>query len=348
MKSGGWAKGGSQFHFASPGSADWKGTPCGKGGGQETFVGTVKIYNQEKGWGMIACDRIQRMHQKDAFFLKSSVPGGVINTGQRVRFYVRIESKGPVAVDIQPVDWSAGGGGCGYGYPGSYGGPFGGMGQVVGFGPWGPMGAMGQFAGPMAPWAPMGDPMMGTQQMQRGPLGSQTYFGSVASFNEEKGWGFISCDATRRIFNKDVFLIRGVLKGQTVNAGDLVSFKVTMGLKGPQATEVSLPPPGSISADGVPGKIFYGTIKNFIATKGFGFIEGEAVRTAFGKDIFVHKREFGGEMPNSGDEVEFSVELDNNGQPQAKNVVARAAHNSEVGAEPGEAAEIAAPSVDDP
>lgn len=148
---------------------------------------------------------------------------------------------------------------------------------------------------------------------------NQTFFGVVSNFNEEKGWGFVDCEATKAIFNKDVFLSRTALSGHAVEPGTLVSFKVEVGMKGPQATSLSLLPPGSISNGGL-GQTFQGTIKLFHEDKGWGFIEGEAVRQIFGKDIFIHKRELRDQVPQQGDEVTFTVGMDNNGQPQAKNV----------------------------
>lgn len=261
-----------------------------------SFVGQVKLFNMQKGWGMIACDKTQQMYGKDVFFMKSAVPGGYIEQGERVRFSIRMEPKGPVAISVQPMYSSGPGGGA----------PYGGMahwGAMARYGmpPW----AYGQWGG-MGPWAMFGMP--GSNQL---------YFGTVLSFNEEKGWGFIRCDATMQLYRKDVFVMRGALKRQTIAKDDLVSFKVEIGMKGPQASDVTLLPVGSISSDGQ-GRQFTGRVKMFDAEKGWGFIEGEGLQQVFGKDIFLHKRELDDRAPAVGEEVRFRVSLDNNGQPQAK------------------------------
>mmetsp|Transcript_5561 Transcript_5561/g.16977 ORF Transcript_5561/g.16977 Transcript_5561/m.16977 type:complete len:447 (+) Transcript_5561:69-1409(+) len=221
------------------------------------FYGTVKSFNDEKGWGHITCPQTQAVYGKDMFVLRSALGGSSIKQGDSVQFTVIMGQKGPEAANVKVV-------------------------------------------------APAG--------------GEASYVGTIKHFTEEKGWGFIKCDATKKFFNKDVFLMRSTLKGRTVKADDIVSFKVEMGIKGPQATELTIPPHGSIGFEGERGCTFSGTIKNFNTEKGFGFIEGVMVREVFGKDIFVHKRELGEHTPSPGDVVCFSVELDNNGQPQAKYV----------------------------
>merc|ERR1712032_524019 len=140
----------------------------------------------------------------------------------------------------------------------------------------------------------------------------------MGNFNAEKGWGFIQCEATKALYGKDVFVMRSVLKDEAVAEGTLVSFTVTMGAKGPQAAELNILPAGAIGSNGRPGTTLNGTIKSFDDQKGFGFIESNEIRNIFGKDIFIHKRELSDQTPSVGDSIQFSVEMDNRGQPQAR------------------------------
>jgi len=261
----------------------------GNGGGK--FVGTVKLFNQQKGWGMVSCELTQQIYHKDIFFMKSGVPGGNISTGAKVRFAIRIEAKGPVAFDVQPLNCTN-----------------------VGMQP------LNYLTG--LPLVSLSSGLIGAALSGRLPSSSHILYGTVMSFNEEKGWGFIHCEATKKLFNKDVFVMKNILKGIAIKIGDLVFFKMEMGMRGPQATEISVLLPGSIGADGQPGRRFKGVIKMFDAEKGWGFIEGQEVKDTFGKDLFIHKRELGEmqDLPQVGAEVSFTVELDNRGQPQAKNV----------------------------
>lgn len=171
----------------------------------------------------------------------------------------------------------------------------------------------------------------------------QTFFGILKSFSEEKGWGHITCDATGRLYGKDIFLMRGALNGQTVQPGTLISFKVHMGSKGPQAASVMLLPQGSFRVEGEEATVFTGVIKSFNAEKGWGFVASEDLQQTFGKDIFIHKRELDGHTPNTGEEVQFSVEIDEGGQPVAKNATAsmRAGYGAAPSPQPGPVARAA-------
>eukprot|EP00927_Polykrikos_kofoidii_P062362 TRINITY_DN57170_c0_g1_i1.p1 TRINITY_DN57170_c0_g1~~TRINITY_DN57170_c0_g1_i1.p1 ORF type:complete len:383 (-),score=66.64 TRINITY_DN57170_c0_g1_i1:54-1202(-) len=265
------------------------------------YTGTVKSFNPQKGWGMIACPATHALYGKDMFFLRTSHPTGNAFVGEQVRFMVEEEYNGPVAKYLQLKDSQA----QVYAPPAKMGGngtPFTSYGHM----------AMNTW-----PYFPQQSP-----PNAKALNGDRRYVGSVKSFNEEKGWGHISCDATFAVHNKDVFLLRGQLEGQAVDVGMQASFKVTMGQKGPQASEVILLPAGTCgTADGNPGMVFTGSIKSFVKDKGWGFIAGEDVKKLFGKDIFLHRREIGDYEPTVGEELQFCVEVGNDSQPVAKNVV---------------------------
>ncbi|CAE8646677.1 unnamed protein product, partial [Polarella glacialis] len=70
------------------------------------------------------------------------------------------------------------------------------------------------------------------------PFGDRTLEGKVKSYNAEKGFGFVSCDATFGKYQRDVFLHKEQAKGLAV--GDMVKFKVEVNMQGnPQARQVS-------------------------------------------------------------------------------------------------------------
>merc|ERR1712190_226301 len=106
------------------------------------------------------------------------------------------------------------------------------------------------------------------------------------NFNDEKGWGHISCEAASRAHGKDVFLLQGELpEKEIVPVGTLLSFRVTPSAKGPQACDVRLLAPGSFAVGGQPGEMFNGHIKSFSAEKKWGFISGDEIQETFGKDV---------------------------------------------------------------
>eukprot|EP00933_Yihiella_yeosuensis_P059819 TRINITY_DN6151_c0_g1_i2.p2 TRINITY_DN6151_c0_g1~~TRINITY_DN6151_c0_g1_i2.p2 ORF type:complete len:291 (-),score=95.95 TRINITY_DN6151_c0_g1_i2:244-1116(-) len=64
-----------------------------------------------------------------------------------------------------------------------------------------------------------------------------TYFGEIKSFNEAKGFGFITCEAFP---GQDVFVLRTELQGGFAPQGGHCKFKVTMQEKGANAKDVQL------------------------------------------------------------------------------------------------------------
>mmetsp|Transcript_20984 Transcript_20984/g.45374 ORF Transcript_20984/g.45374 Transcript_20984/m.45374 type:complete len:430 (+) Transcript_20984:122-1411(+) len=299
------------------------------------YVGVVKSYNEGKGYGFVTSDNILRTWGKDILFNKNSLNGATVVPGQQVAFAVIQGNQGPVAQNIQifgaaPAQTMGGGyiGGYGAGYPGAgmgayQGGPaYGGaystpyMGSVtsnnssIGYGPVS-SGGMSSSGGNRA----------SASQARTKNTKNDRYYGSVRSFNEEKGWGHIDCPAAKAMYGKDVFLLKSVINGQDITTGTLVAFGIVAGNRGPQATDVNPIPAGAFSTGDEPGTPFMGAIKSFNEEKGWGFITSEEIQKVFGKDIFLHKRELNGAAaPNVGDVMTFTVNQGNNGQLEAKNV----------------------------
>merc|ERR1719231_1986628 len=63
------------------------------------------------------------------------------------------------------------------------------------------------------------------------------YHGEIKSFNMNKGYGFIGCDAFPE---QDVFVLKSAIYGGFAPQGGLCKFKVTAEEKGPAATDVQL------------------------------------------------------------------------------------------------------------
>lgn len=269
------------------------------------FAGTVKSYNEGKGWGFLTSPLVQQLYGKDVFFLRTSVLGGhaSISTGMSCTFSIIEGRGGPEAIDISPT------GGAAAPAP-----------------QWGAPAPSLRTAAPpvqvfaMPPAQPVASrPTLGVPAAAPNP--NEQYFGVVKGFNEEKGWGHIDCEAATKAYGKDVFLLRSSLNGETVGPGTLLSFKVLMAQKGPQAQSVSILPPGSFAANGQEGTRFVGQIKKYNAEKGWGFVTSSDIQHLFGKDIFLHKRELGeAPPPVEGQQVEFSVDIGQSGKLEAKAV----------------------------
>lgn len=69
---------------------------------------------------------------------------------------------------------------------------------------------------------------------------TRIFEGSIKSFNQDKGWGHIDCAETRKLYGKDIFLLRSQLNGAEVGPGDLVTFTIRKGRSGVEATNVKV------------------------------------------------------------------------------------------------------------
>lgn len=62
-----------------------------------------------------------------------------------------------------------------------------------------------------------------------GQGGQQLYTGTVRRFSQRNGMGFITCEATRQVYNIDVRIFREELDAVKAQVGDEVSFRVVVG-----------------------------------------------------------------------------------------------------------------------
>jgi len=169
-------------------------------------TGTVKSWNPEKGWGFIECSATHAQFGKDVFLMRSHLVGATdVDKGQQVSFSHTQGPRGPEAENV----------------------------HVLGGGPPRNFGKGGSGANAM-----MGGKGGGVDKKLIGMASTQAFTGEIKRFDEEKGWGHISCDATRAVYQKDIFLMRSALNGATVMAGDTVQFGTTMGTKGPEASSI--------------------------------------------------------------------------------------------------------------
>eukprot|EP00929_Paragymnodinium_shiwhaense_P007040 TRINITY_DN110_c0_g1_i2.p2 TRINITY_DN110_c0_g1~~TRINITY_DN110_c0_g1_i2.p2 ORF type:complete len:408 (-),score=140.51 TRINITY_DN110_c0_g1_i2:82-1305(-) len=310
------------------------------------YLGTVKSFNPTKGFGFIECEQTQAMYNKDVFFMKSSLGGSACESGAKVTFQVQESEKGPHAVNVKVVGGmnmkaaaaaqvpvqgvnpvlgqlqgvpgvqellgalvSALTGQVGAAPP-----PPAGKGGKGGMGMHGGMGMMQQAPQHMGHMGGMGKGGMqgGMGMMNGGKTGGskdegKVAFGTVKNFNHQKGWGFLQTNS-----GEDVFVMGRAVQTGSLNMGDLVVFTKTQGPKGYQAENVQQVQAHELTA------AYQGTVKNFNAEKGWGFISNTNA-PKFG-DIFVHKQDLGGQMVSVGDTLEFTIKMNNSGRPQADNV----------------------------
>ncbi|CAJ1427957.1 unnamed protein product, partial [Effrenium voratum] len=74
------------------------------------------------------------------------------------------------------------------------------------------------------------------------------------------------------------------------------------------------PPP-----ENQPEERYYGQIRDYNESQGFGFIECEEAKMRYGMDVFIHRRQMFG--LSKGNEVSFVIVRNSQGQPQARHVI---------------------------
>eukprot|EP00927_Polykrikos_kofoidii_P056288 TRINITY_DN5043_c0_g1_i2.p1 TRINITY_DN5043_c0_g1~~TRINITY_DN5043_c0_g1_i2.p1 ORF type:complete len:327 (+),score=56.70 TRINITY_DN5043_c0_g1_i2:147-1127(+) len=162
--------------------------------------------------------------------------------------------------------------------------------------------------------------------------------GSLKSYSDNNGYGFIECNETMDLFKADVYVARRQVEACRASVGATVSFNVVLTKDGkPQARNVSVETPGPQQASAVrprdasgrPGgeqdghanmneRRCVGTIKSFGQNTGFGFIDSPEV---CGGDVFLHKSQIG--RFQVGDQVCFTLQFEpERGRPRAKDLEA--------------------------
>jgi CspA family cold shock protein len=311
----------------------------------ELFVpqGTVRWFDPDRGFGFLAPED----GSADLFVHASEISGGakLLREGQAVEFEVgegprgpqalRVRVTGDVAADAKvgslgTIAWYEPGKGYGFAKPDGGGAEVfvhsssivtGGVvteGQRVAF--LVTDGERGPQAEHVIPLPPDAGPSAAA-------VGADGADGTVAWFDEAKGFGFITPDSG----GEDVFVhVRALAEGLTwLTEGDRVAFEVVQGDRGPQARDLHLvqgaaaeDKPAAPSApakgkrDAAPASPGEGVVARYDADRGFGFITPDAG----GPDLFVHLSVVSGDEPlQKGDRVRFGLRQSDRG-PQADRV----------------------------
>jgi len=316
-------------------------------------TGTIKSFNQEKGFGFVSCPDLTEIFGNDVFLHKCQM--GDFQVGAAVSFAVLLnKDNNPQAFDLA-MQGDRGGKGKGKdkgyekGYSASpaWGNGAAGYGMEKGMGGGGGFGGKGDYGK---------SPMMGSKGMDKGYAGfggagkgagkskdvdddtggelEGRFQGTIKSFNEATGYGFIYSQQVKEAgFANDTFLHQHNALGFTV--GEEVIFSVFMNAKGmpnarnlestgqkqpaPQASGKAMGKSKS-QDDGPELGQYQGIIKSFNEKTGYGFIDCPYLKENGypGSDVFLHVHQAYGF--NIGDEVMFTAYLSRNGKPNAKDL----------------------------
>jgi len=316
--------------------------------GDKQFQGFIKFMNHAAGFGLISCDETYMLFARDVFLHQSQF--GRFNVGDAVLFKVDIDvAKGsPRAYDLQPAPLVSD---LAQAMQPSSANELYGLHNFHGMS--NPEYVVQPVGAQVLP--PLQQALLEQQQEQEQLLhlqlkmmqqaqimqqqsqmqqqfqpitaptpdfdGKQRFVGVIKSFNKAAGFGFISCDETHTIFGRDVFLHNSHRQGQDM--GDVVSFSIEMVRNQPRAKDLQtignvqdIPSTAKLKD---PNQSFLGLVKSYSFDKGFGFIACEETFPIYGLDIFLHRNQADG--IDVGDTVRFNVEVNNKGQPQARNVL---------------------------
>jgi len=248
--------------------------------------GTVVSFNPKKGWGYIHSPELFHQYGKDTFLHRNFMMEE-LSIGDAVSYMMELREDGmPQARDVRSQN-----------RPGRF------------------------AAAPAAHFSPA--------PAQHAI--AQRYSGTVVSYNAAKGWGYIHTPELLAHYGKDTFLHRKFVS-EELNIGDVVSYLLDFREDGmPQARDVraqkalgrnaaaSATQSRSFAHGGGASGRFSGTVASFNPLKGWGYIHSPELFNQYGKDTFLHKN-FMVEELNAGDEVTYSIELRDDGMPQARDV----------------------------
>eukprot|EP00747_Dinoflagellata_sp_TGD_P107388 gnl/TRDRNA2_/TRDRNA2_170124_c3_seq1.p1 gnl/TRDRNA2_/TRDRNA2_170124_c3~~gnl/TRDRNA2_/TRDRNA2_170124_c3_seq1.p1 ORF type:complete len:417 (+),score=105.18 gnl/TRDRNA2_/TRDRNA2_170124_c3_seq1:139-1251(+) len=200
------------------------------------FKGVIKAWNSQKGYGFVYSTAAKAQYKRDVY-VKQDMAGGFY-VGQRVMFNAELNESGmPVVTEMLPLKIEK---------PPeqSSTADMAGMAGMPGMGVGGFATAGGQAQTKVKPVVKgKGKTKAGKMAMNRPepevviPEGASRSVGTVKTFSEKTGYGFIECPEAKEEYNRDVFVRNTDLKGYPV--GTEVSFVLIVNKRGmPHAHQV--------------------------------------------------------------------------------------------------------------
>mmetsp|Transcript_56164 Transcript_56164/g.89113 ORF Transcript_56164/g.89113 Transcript_56164/m.89113 type:complete len:312 (-) Transcript_56164:80-1015(-) len=248
--------------------------------GADVYVGTIKSWNPQKGWGHIECESTHAIYDKDIFVMRSAVPGGHLTIGDLVNFSVVDGVKGPEACNVAMVSAKAG--------------------------------ATGQFpAHALFGFVKSYDAVRGWGHISCDQ--TRNWYGKDMFFLKSSLMGQAVEAGSKVRFN-----IGEGVRGIEAQSIQVISASQSFGGIAMPPKAYQVPQAQATTPTGVQRQ--KGTVKNWNIEKGWGFIQCAETLAIYGKDIFLHRNQLNGQAPATGAPLEFSVELGADGRLIATNV----------------------------
>eukprot|EP00928_Gymnodinium_smaydae_P052853 TRINITY_DN36999_c0_g1_i1.p1 TRINITY_DN36999_c0_g1~~TRINITY_DN36999_c0_g1_i1.p1 ORF type:complete len:453 (+),score=103.85 TRINITY_DN36999_c0_g1_i1:98-1456(+) len=190
------------------------------------YVGRLKSFSSQSGFGFLQCAQSLKQYGCDVFIHKHFVPKPW-HTGQAVEFAVTINARGqPQACDVLWLPWS----------PPRVAKPlnrFGAGPAIVSVGGCGCGGPAGNAAAAAAAEAE------NLKAAANAAASKERFFGTLKSFSNAHGYGFVACEDTQQRFSRDVYIDRSQLREGAFMLGQVLEFGIQVNAKQqPQAKDV--------------------------------------------------------------------------------------------------------------
>lgn len=241
------------------------------------YRGFIKVFNAAKGYGFIRSQEVFEKFKSDTFLHKSQM--GEFNPGDKVTFTMRAnKQEKPQATDLKP--WTE---------------------------------------------ADKAEDAAETAEKRKGREVVRPSFEgyvkrvetSVVDGKTAAKFAFIHSPEVFDLYGADVFVPGTCIasKHPELGVGDRVTFTFQESNRGtPQVIALTVLPQDDDEEDQTM-QLMSGTIKSFDADKGYGFIACPEAQKAFGRDVFLHRRQV--KNFKTGDNVIFRVKMNSSGNPQA-------------------------------
>jgi len=253
--------------------------------GMTRLEGVIVGFSHNAGWGFISCPEVSATYGKDCFFHVKDCGGINPSKGQSVSFLLQEDEKTgkPHAKSI--------------------------------------LFDMNQATSMASNSFKLAGMSMGGKAPTAAQVGGPRYTGTVLSYTNQTGWGFITCPEVQAAYGKDVFFhLKDIAGVYSVAKGDMLSFCLDDQVTGkPQASQIQL-----IGKTDAPGAVRYeGTVTGFTQSTGWGFIACPKLKQVFQKDVFFHQKDCSGGAVSKGLQVSFLLEEESTqtGKPKATAVM---------------------------